>query len=51
MTRFVAAELASSHWYDLSAARRDFGYAPVVGPDEGLRRAVAWLKANPPAAV
>lgn len=44
MTRFVAAEMATSHWYDLSAARADFGYAPPVGPDEGLQRALAWLR-------
>jgi hypothetical protein len=28
MTRFVAAELAKDHWFDISAARRDLGYAP-----------------------
>ncbi len=40
MTRFVAAELAASHWYDLTAARNDFGYRPVVDPAEGLARTV-----------
>ncbi len=40
MTRFVAVELASSHWYDLTAAREDFGYHPVVDPAEGLARTV-----------
>ena len=43
MTRFVAAQLATSHTYDLSAARRDFGYAPLVSPAEGLDRAVAYF--------
>jgi nucleoside-diphosphate-sugar epimerase len=28
MTRFVAVQLATSHWFDISAARRDLGYAP-----------------------
>ncbi|MGE0708108.1 MAG: NAD-dependent epimerase/dehydratase family protein [Planctomycetota bacterium] len=28
MTRFVATQLATSHWFDISAARRDLGYAP-----------------------
>ena len=28
MTRFVATQLATSHWFDLSAARRDLGYEP-----------------------
>lgn len=38
MTRFVARQLATEHWFDLSAARRDFGYAPRVSMAEGLRR-------------
>lgn len=43
MTRFLAEQLATTHWYDISAARRDFGYVPRVGFDEGLRRlAHAW---------
>ena len=44
MTRFVAAEMATSHWYDLSGARDDFGYTPLVGPEEGLQRASAWAR-------
>ena len=28
MTRFVATQLATSHYFDLSAARADLGYAP-----------------------
>lgn len=32
MTRFVATQLATSHWFDLSAARRDLGYAPEKLP-------------------
>jgi nucleoside-diphosphate-sugar epimerase len=38
MTRFVARELATAHWFDLTAARRDLGYEPAVSLDEGLRR-------------
>jgi len=38
MTRFVARELATAHWFDISAARRDLGYTPVVSITEGLRR-------------
>jgi nucleoside-diphosphate-sugar epimerase len=30
MTRFVAKEMATDHWFDISAARRDLGYAPRV---------------------
>lgn len=38
MTRWVAEELATSHWFDLTAARRDLGYEPVVSLSEGLER-------------
>jgi nucleoside-diphosphate-sugar epimerase len=43
MTRFVARQLATSHWYDLSAAKRDLGYAPSVTVQDGLVRLRAWL--------
>ncbi len=46
MTRFVASQLASSHWYDLEPARRDCGYEPVVGPAEALDRTVEWWNAS-----
>ncbi len=38
MTRFVAVQLSTSHWYDISAARRDLDYTPRVSVEEGLRR-------------
>lgn len=38
MTRFVAHELASAHWFDISAARRDFGFNPEISIAEGLIR-------------
>jgi nucleoside-diphosphate-sugar epimerase len=44
MTRFLADELATSHWYDLSAARRELGYQPGVSIDDGLRRLAAWFR-------
>jgi len=43
MTRFLAKQLATSHWFDLTAAKRDLGYDPQVSTDEGLRRLAAWL--------
>jgi len=43
MTRFVAKELSTSHWFDLSAARNDFGYQPEVTFDEGIERLREWL--------
>ncbi len=44
MTRFVAEELATSHWFDITAAKRDLGYRPKVSTEEGLRRLAAWLE-------
>lgn len=38
LTRLTAAELAKSHWFDHSAAQRDFGYGPRISIEEGLRR-------------
>lgn len=46
MTRFVARQLSTAHWYDLTAARRDLGYAPCVNVEEGLRRLRAWIQAS-----
>ena len=43
MTRFVAVELATSHWFDISAAKRDLEYRPVVSTEEGLARLAQWL--------
>ena len=38
MTRFLAKQLATAHWFDISAATRDLGFTPRVTIDEGLRR-------------
>lgn len=47
MTRFLARELSTAHWFDISAARRDFDFNPRVSTAEGLLRLQAWLQANP----
>lgn len=44
MTRFVAAQLARSHWYDVGPARQAFGYAPPVSADEALARTVEYWR-------
>ena len=38
MTRFLAEQLSTTHWYDMAPARRDFGYVPKVSIHEGLTR-------------
>ena len=43
MTRFIAAELAKDHWFNLTAARRDLGYAPRITMAAGTAELVASL--------
>ncbi|NTV12516.1 MAG: NAD-dependent epimerase/dehydratase family protein [Desulfobulbaceae bacterium] len=43
MTRFLAEQLAHSHWFSIAAARRDLAYQPRVSIAEGLQRTAAWL--------
>jgi len=50
MTRFVAEQLGTSHWYDIAAARRDFGYSPEVSIEDGLRRLSSRTSESAPAA-
>lgn len=38
MTRFLAEQLSTTHWYDMTPATRDFGYVPRVTIEEGLAR-------------
>jgi nucleoside-diphosphate-sugar epimerase len=47
MTRFVANELSTSHWFNIDAARRDLGYEPAVSTETGLERLAHWLKQHP----
>jgi nucleoside-diphosphate-sugar epimerase len=38
MTRFLAAQLAITHYLNISKARRDFGYVPMISMEEGMKR-------------
>jgi nucleoside-diphosphate-sugar epimerase len=38
MTRFLAEQLSTAHWFDQRATREALGWAPRVGLDEGFRR-------------
>jgi nucleoside-diphosphate-sugar epimerase len=46
MTRFIAAQLAKSHYFDITAAKRELGYSPAVSTEEGLKRLVEHLKGS-----
>lgn len=43
MTRFLAEAVATSHWFNISAAKQDLGYQPKVSTAEGLERLAQWL--------
>ncbi len=45
LTRFVAEQLGTAHWYDLSAAARDLGYRAPVTTREGLRELAEHVRA------
>jgi nucleoside-diphosphate-sugar epimerase len=44
MTRFLAEQLAKSHWFSIDKARRDLGYEPRVSTAEGMDRLIRWLE-------
>lgn len=44
MTRFLAEQLSTAHWYSMAPAARDFGYVPQVSMAEGLARLRASLQ-------
>ncbi len=44
MTRFVAKEMATDHWFDITAARRDLGYSPRVTMAAGTAELIEHLK-------
>lgn len=43
LTRYSAAILARTQTYDISRAKRDLGYSPVVGLREGIEKTLASL--------
>lgn len=44
MTRFLACQLAHSHYYDVSRAREDFGMRSVVSFEEAMDRLARYLQ-------
>lgn len=46
MTCFLAAQLSRSHYFDITRAKRDFGYAPKITTAEGLERLVDYLRGS-----
>jgi nucleoside-diphosphate-sugar epimerase len=45
MTRFLAAQLATNHWFNIGRARSELGYEPRISTAEGMKRmAASWRK-------
>jgi len=44
MTRFLAEQLAKSHYFSHSSAHADFGYTPRVTIEQGMDHLLHWLK-------
>jgi 2-alkyl-3-oxoalkanoate reductase len=38
MTRFLAEQLAKSHYFSIAQAQKDLGYTPLISTEEGMRR-------------
>lgn len=43
MTRFLAVQLAKSHWFSIENANRDLGYFPKVSTAEGINTILEWV--------
>jgi nucleoside-diphosphate-sugar epimerase len=46
MTRMAAKELSTSHWFNISKAKKDLGYYPKISTEEGLKRLKQWFASN-----
>jgi 2-alkyl-3-oxoalkanoate reductase len=46
LTRFLAEQLGTAHWFDPRPARDDLGWRPRVTIDEGLAELAAWFAAH-----
>lgn len=46
LTRFLAEQLGTAHWFDPRPARHDLRWQPTVTIDEGLARLAEWFASN-----
>jgi len=46
MTRFLATQLACSHYFSHDCANRDLGYVPLITLEEGQKQLINWLESQ-----
>ena len=46
LTRFLAEQLGTAHWFDPRPARDDLGWTPNVSTDDGLAILAAWYASD-----
>ena len=44
MTRFLAEQLSTAHWYDQRLTRELLDWTPTVSIDDGLARLADWYR-------
>jgi nucleoside-diphosphate-sugar epimerase len=47
ITRFLAEQLTTAHWFDQRRTREVLGWTPAVALDEGFRRLASWYAEDP----
>jgi nucleoside-diphosphate-sugar epimerase len=47
MTRWIAEELATSHWFSIHQAKDRLGYEPIISVEEGLADLQSWCQSHP----
>ncbi len=46
MTRFLSAQLAQTHYLNISKAKNDFHYEPIIGMSEGMEQLAKTFSEN-----
>jgi nucleoside-diphosphate-sugar epimerase len=46
ITRYLAEQLSTAHWFDQRETRRALGWEPAVDLDEGFARLESWLRTS-----
>jgi len=47
LTRFLAEQLSTAHWFDQRETRDALGWSPRISLDEGFSRLYHWYAENP----